>query len=337
MTLTITTLTAPASRMTAGDVTPTRRGLAGWVCLILVAMGLTGGAASAGTFGLFRSTDEGRTWLPVGSGLPRELRVDALGHSSRNRLAGTERGLYVSRDDGGSWSRPARGVSGDLKVWEFANLGPRVYCATANGVWSSMDHGQSWTPVGRRLDGTNVLSLVVVGELMFAGTDRRGVHVLRSPTGDWEEISAGLPGEAQVFQFAVRRGVLFAALYSKGIFRFDPESRIWTSRGPEWPLRLVATDDVLLSGRNPGGVFALRDEGISWNWASLGLPEFAPTWAMARVGNSVLLGTSGDSGLMRSDDSGASWMGSDQGLPAGSSAIAFGPAESSVLAVMILK
>jgi len=305
--------------------------------VFLLALALSVGSAFAGNFGLYRSTDGGRTWMTVGKGLPGGLRVDALGNAGHHRLAGTERGLYLSVDDGASWIRPRLGVPEDFKVWDFANLGARVYCATTHGVWSSGDHGQSWTPVGVRLAGTNVLSLAVSGGRLYAGTDLRGVHVLDAGGREWESVSQGLPPEAQVFQFAEQGGVLYAALYARGIHRLDSVTQSWTPAGNERPLRLVAVGDTLLSGRNPGGVYTSSDGGKSWNWAGLGLSEYAPTWAMARWGNTVLLGTSGGSGLLRSDNAGASWTASDWGLPAGGEAIAFGPAESSLLAVLILR
>lgn len=117
----------------------------------------------------------------------------------------------------------------------------------------------------------------------------------------------------------------------------DPSSQTWTPAGEEHPLRMVAVGDVLLSGRNPGGVYSSRNGGQSWNWAGLGLTEYAPTWAMGRVGGSVLLGTSGGAGLFRSDDAGTHWTPSDWGLPAGGEAIAFGTSDTSVLTVLILR
>ncbi len=309
--------------------------LFGWGLLLALAVSVSG--AFAGTFGLYRSTDEGRTWTTVGNGLPRGLRVDALGKAGLHRLAGTERGLYLSADDGASWLRPRLGVPEDLKVWDFASLGARVYCATTRGVWSSGDHGQTWAAVGIRLAGTNVLSLAVSGGRLYAGTDLRGVHVLDLAGGEWEAVSRGLPPEAQVFQFAESGGSLYAALYSRGVYRLDPASRTWGPAGEEHPLRMVAVGDVLLSGRNPGGVYSSRNGGQSWNWAGLGLTEFAPTWAMGRVGGSVLLGTSGGAGLFRSDDAGIHWTPSDWGLPAGGEAIAFGTSDTSVLTVLILR
>ena len=185
--------------------------------------------------------------------------------------------------------------------------------------------------------GTNVLSLAVSGGRLYAGTDLRGVHVLDAAGREWESVSQGLPPEAQVFQFAEQGGVLYAAIYARGVHRLDSANRSWTPAGNEHPLRPVAVGDTLLSGRNPVGVYSSSDGGKSWNWAGLGITESAPTWAMGRVGSSVLLGTSGGAGLFRSDDAGTHWTPSDWGLPAGCEAIAFGISDTSVLTILILR
>ena len=86
-------------------------------CVLLLALALSASGAFAGNFGMYRSTDEGRTWVTVGKGLPRGLRVDALGKVGLHRLAGTEHGCIA----------PPHLVSGVRGImashghpWEFA-------------------------------------------------------------------------------------------------------------------------------------------------------------------------------------------------------------------------
>jgi photosystem II stability/assembly factor-like uncharacterized protein len=292
-------------------------------------------ARSAGsTFELFRSTDAGRSWTRAGQGLPASLRVDALGQVGATRLAGTERGVFVSKDDGHSWRRPERGLPDDVKVLAFAASAERAYCATARGVFRAGVDGLSWEAVGN-LEDVKVLSLVASGGKVFAGTDERGVFVLDDGTERFEPLGEGFPLGAQVFGLAIRDGSLFAALYARGIYRHDAASNRWQPAGEEWPLRLVTAGGTLLSGRNPGGVFASRDGGEHWHESSAGLPHRAPVWMMAETHGTAFLGTTGRVGLFRSDDNGALWTPSDQGLPPGADAITFGAGGTSVLVVVI--
>jgi ligand-binding sensor domain-containing protein len=293
------------------------------------------GVAAGDTFGLYRSTDDGHSWSPVGRGIPADLRTDALGEIAGNRLAGTERGLFVSADDGKTWTRPLRGVPETSKGFDFAVNGGRVYCATTQGVWASVDHGHSWSLVGSELAKTKILSLAVVNGRLVAGTDQHGVWILHEPSLRWEDLSQGLPAQAQVFQMAVQGDTVFAALYAQGVYRLEPAVKTWRATAEEHPLRLVSAAGVLFAGRNPGGVFTSRDGGETWLNSSAGLPEQAPTWCLGSRGPTVLIGTRGPASLMRYDDLGQTWKPSDRGLPAGWSAIAFDLGDHSVLVSII--
>jgi len=291
----------------------------GLVTLALVASG----SSRAATFALYRSTDDGHSWTKAGRGIPPDLRTDALGEIGAMRLAGTERGLFVSGDDGQTWTRPLRSIPEDVKVTDFAVSGGRVYGATTRGVWISADDGGSWASVGGELVKTKILSLTVAGGRIYAGTDGQGAWALREPAIGWEKLGAGLPERAQLFQFAVRDGSVFAALYVQGVYRFDSTARRWLPTAAERPLRLVSAEGILFAGRNPGGVFTSHDGGNSWENASAGLPDNAPTWCLASLGSTVLIGTRGESCLLRYEPLFQSWRPSDKGLPAGGSPIAF--------------
>ncbi len=59
---------------------------------------------AAGPCGLFRSTDGGKSWFPVGNHLPgvNDMAMDV---STGTLYAGTEDGLWKSGDQGKTWTR----------------------------------------------------------------------------------------------------------------------------------------------------------------------------------------------------------------------------------------
>lgn len=303
--------------------------------LLCLALTASGGAASRAIFEIFRSVDDGLSWTKVGEGLPPDLRVDALGRSGSVRLAGTERGIFISADDGATWRRPRHGTPEQLKIFDIAGDDTRAYAASARGLWVSADAGETWSGGGETLAAVKVLSLGLTAAGLWAGTDGQGVFRRRAADSPWEAIGEGLPDRAQVFQFAVQGGAVFAALYSRGVYRHDPTSGKWVSPGTEHPLRLVAFDGRLFAGRNPGGVFISDNGGADWTDASRALPAYAPTWALAQTSRAVLLGTTGHAGLMRFEQGSAGWTVSDGGLPKGGAAIAFGVTEKSILVAVI--
>lgn len=304
--------------------------------VVFVTASTLAAVGAAPSFALFRSTDDGRSWNKVGRGLPSELRIDALGQSGATRVAGTERGLYLSTDDGATWSRPARGLPENLKVFDFAVYRQSLYAATAQGLWSSGDHGSTWTPVPAPFATARLLSLAATSDTLFVGTDAQGVFMASEEGAPWRAASDGLPPRAQIFQFAAVDGTVYAALYSRGLYRYDPAQSRWLSAGDERPLRLVAFRARLFAGRNPGGVFTAPHLSTTWSETSRGLPAHAPTWALAATPHTVLLGTVSPAGLMRWDAASGGWQPSDAGLPPKANAITFGVAASSLLVAVFL-
>ncbi len=62
---------------------------------------------------LFRTTDRGKTWQALASGLPAEGPIHVIRADPRNRdllFVGTEFGLFVSLDGGGKWHRFGKGL-----------------------------------------------------------------------------------------------------------------------------------------------------------------------------------------------------------------------------------
>ncbi len=291
--------------------------------------------AGAQTFAVYRSTDAGQTWSRAGAGLPAALRIEALARVGGVDLAGTDRGLFVSTDRGLTWLRPAPGVPEDVKVYGFTNSGETLFAATGRGVWASIDRGQSWASPGEELAPIRCLSITSHDGAVYVGTDRRGVWVRRGSVGKWAATGEGLPASAQVFGFVVHAGKIFAALYTKGIYRFDSTALKWGPAGDERPLRVTANDRLLFAGRNPGGVFASADGGATWRDANAGLPPHAATWTLARIGSTVLLGTAGPAGLLRWDNTAQAWSPAIAGLPRGANAVAFGGDAQALLTAVI--
>lgn len=129
---------------------------------ILYAAGVSGG--------VFKSTDEGASWNPVGDALTN-IAVNALAidpSDTRILYAGTGEGyfredvrgtglplrgggIFTSADGGASWTRLASTASEDFH-WVndlvVSHADPaRIYAATRTGVWVSRDRGASWERV----------------------------------------------------------------------------------------------------------------------------------------------------------------------------------------------
>jgi hypothetical protein len=177
-----------------------------------------------------KSTDGGKTWIPITSGLPpnfyfyygftpSSIAVDPL--NSYTVYLGNVDGVYKTTDGGAKWN----GISNMPKVPALAiEAGdPSIVYAASNvaGVVKSDDGGTTFTGAG--LIDKRVRTLVVTGmqpAILYAGTEDG--HVYRSSNGgkDWRGFDSGLT-RAAVLRLAVDSsgGQLYAAT-AAGVYEY---------------------------------------------------------------------------------------------------------------------
>jgi hypothetical protein len=196
------------------------------------------------SFHLYKSLDQGRSWAEVGSGLPQSGRINALAIAGAIAYAGSDAGIFISTDEGQTWSENARLPI--ARVQCVTVVGEQVFAGTQQaGVFVSQDGGRSWEQLASGLTDLNVQSLVNIGTEIYAGTDTQGVFIRSGGAGSWDKLSHGLPVHAQVFDLAVSGRYVYAALYSKGLYRLD-------SGGGRWTLVSMTFSLILNFPVNPG-------------------------------------------------------------------------------------
>ncbi len=308
----------------------------GWaaVCLALIVTSVDGEMKRpAGGYGVFRSTDRGRSWSRSDAGLPAHVRVNAFGAVRSAVLAGTDEGIYVSQSQGVDW-KPASGAAiGSGRILSLAAIGNTAYAGTdRSGVLVSIDGGQSWVREFH-CPFRYVRSLLAHAGALYAGTDAQGVFVSRDGARSWSSIGRGLPAGAQIFSMAQLKGRVFAGLYSKGLYVWSSREQRWRKVGPVSPLVLATAGETLLAGHNPGGIHRSDDLGATWTPARIGFSEglgSAPVWELGSCPGLAIAGVY--AGIYYSEDRGRTWVRATTGLPANSAGIAFLGAGSFVLA-----
>lgn len=185
------------------------------------------GVAAAGSAGLIRSTDSGRTWHPLALAGQADFRVLAAGYrsnaiyvvSARPNAAMPAPGLYVTHDEGKNWRRAAaRNLEGEIHGLSAHPLqAGTIAVATMRGLYLSRDAGESFllldgrepaTAVAFDFDGNRVRyarSLSI--EVVEAALDGRERKVLRLPRlkRDYVTCLAQNPKDERVLAFATRR------------------------------------------------------------------------------------------------------------------------------------
>jgi photosystem II stability/assembly factor-like uncharacterized protein len=273
------------------------------------------GTVWAGTVlgGLFRSADQGATWIPVSPHLGSSMTVSALRIDPRSgavyagfqdATAPENGGVFKISNGGGAWTRVlAEDAIADLAV----DLAGHIYAGGGRGCLRSADGGATWIPINRGLRALAAFDVEIdrgSGRVfVLAGTLHPGKRSLLATSDDgrhWDWI-LGPPDESaylnDVALHPARPGVIYAA-YRGGVLRSLNGGKSWRSsnqglRPGEWVQAVVS------AAANPGLLYAL----------GLGKSPFTDAFD-----NSPKL-------VYRSTDGGAHWIAPPSPIPAKNPAI----------------
>ena len=289
----------------------------------------------AGTWanGLFRSTDNGKSWIPIDSGISRagynNLIVNALLQKGPDLFAATAGGVFVSANDGLNWSLSDFGLP-ELNADSqsvFANClstdGSRIFVGSASGVYVSTNNGLGWDSISSGFTGNDkqIFALTSFGSNLIAGTYGRD-FISTDSGAHWEPISIGEEGD-YVSCFLSVSTKLFAGTYEGGVFLSMDSGKIWTAM--DSGLTNTNIDALICAGTNfytatsGGGVFRSSDSGVTWRPVDLGLTDSNVNAIMVKDSN--LFAGSFFSGVFWSSASTVEWEPMDSGLTCSISAI----------------
>lgn len=230
----------------------------------------------AGTdYGLFRSSDLGRTWTQDGYWTLGQFRVKSIVEIGDKLIAGSEsKGVYCSSDLGNTWAKKGTDLD-TLQISTMIVWKDTIFAGTNHGIYISTDEGDSWHPRNIGIEGFAVLSIIGSEEYIYAGTDGRGF--LRSSDGgiSWERKNEGLRSaltsdRTTLYAVARQGSRLFAGSYNSYFFS-DNNGDSWTERtieGYEGYDRSItaifATDSFIYFGAI-AQVLCSKDNGNSWH------------------------------------------------------------------------
>jgi photosystem II stability/assembly factor-like uncharacterized protein len=257
-------------------------------------------AGTEGT-GIFRSSDNGDTWISARNGLTSTIvTVMATKPGSNGQtvlFAGTHfGGMFRSTDWGGSWQYASTGLpSGIINAIGVSDSFVFTGSDAALGVFRTSDNGEHWSAADQGMEKTGVNAFAVEGSQVFVGTR---THVYRSTdNGDnWLAADSGMTSR-YVYAFAIAGGLLFAGT-DGGIFVSTNDGRSWTSRMNGLPQTgiqafAVSGEDLFVSTWVPGKVFLSTDLGESWRPVYEGLPSSCLISTLAAGRGYLWVGTGG--------------------------------------------
>jgi hypothetical protein len=175
-----------------------------------------GATEDAGFFapgGVYRSTNNGTNWNPIGLA---DSSIVMLGVSGSTLFAQTSYDFLRSTDDGVTWTPANNGLANlfvsAIAVTDTNSPAPLIFAATFSGIFRSSDNGTSWEKASYGLADTSIVSLAVCGPNLFAGTNNSGVYISTDNGTNWSPANGGTSGIGanRIDNFAVSGTNIFA-------------------------------------------------------------------------------------------------------------------------------
>lgn len=266
-------LSLPAAELEAAEVWKKTNGPAGGGTTAFVSSGTS---LFAGTWGggVYRSRDDGATWMGMRQGLPGSLEVADLAVAGGGVFVGTSNaGVFRSVDDGATWTAMNSGLP-DLEVLQLISRDDDLLVLIGSllgaDLYISRDQGASWDAIPSPTPLTVIAAAgpVILGNSAFA----IGIYRTSDDGATWELLSGNGLTTNILDEFVVSGTTIYGAL----------------------------------TAYSPGSVFMTSDFGDSWTELDVGIP----TGYVEGLGihGSVLYVISGPTDLLfRSLDFGATW------------------------------
>jgi photosystem II stability/assembly factor-like uncharacterized protein len=170
-----------------------------------------------GTTGnIYKSSDNGSTWIEVNSGIPVNARITSMAASENAIFAGsTSNGVFITTNGGASWIEINSGLT-NTHISQLVAMGTKLFAVTLDGVFVYDNVDMNWAAESSSLD--NINCFVVVNNRLFAGTDDSGVYFSFDSGATWTPASSEMPANTRVWSLAASSNNMFAGT-SSGVWR----------------------------------------------------------------------------------------------------------------------
>jgi photosystem II stability/assembly factor-like uncharacterized protein len=221
--------------------------------------------------------------------------------------------VTYSTNGGSNWTQT--NLSKTLAIYDLSISGSSLYASGDSGVYVTTNTGTSWTKLNNGLPGKiTIYSFRMNGTNFYIGTDK-GIYMSTNSGSLWTDITNGLPTYKPYFAIELKDNILFAANYSKGVYKT-------ANNGANWYRCEVGLKDLLINkflvygsyiyaASLGGGVYASADYGENWYPKNTGF-QGQCVYSMINNGTMVYAGTQG--GGIYYSNNGTTWINLSSGL-----------------------
>lgn len=195
----------------------------------------SGHPAEGGNLGFIASSDGGKTWRQVSSGVggPVDFHKMTISPVDPKTIYGAYAGnLQVSRDGGKSWVVVGRTPDGIIDLATSASDVNRLYAATQAGLLYSTDSGRTWIDAFALKRPATMVEVTPAGKV-YAFVIGTGLLRAAEPDLGWQTL-ANAWGENYLLHLAAdptNPSTLYAVAGQGGIVASKDGGRTWASFG----------------------------------------------------------------------------------------------------------
>lgn len=302
--------------------------------------------------GVFRSSNNGDSWIPLLNGLPGVVSVTQIMEKDAKLFAGTSywsvyaKGVYRSDDGGATWVQKNNGIPvvgdnnpSDLSITGLTKCGPYIFAATPiGGVLRSSDYGDTWDDVDG--DASNIYgqaqSLGSKGDTLFVNNHRSLDYGVT-----WTEMF-GISGKLMQY---IPSGSNLYARSTQGFYWSPSNGDYWITINTgitylNGTTALSADGNILYASTYDGTEGPKTYQSINGGMAWTNIPAMSSYYvqALLNYGSNAFAGNIGNygissngGGVMRSIDGGSTWANASVGL-SGISCTSIATSETDVFA-----
>lgn len=190
---------------------------------------------AATAYGIFKTTDDGKTWQEKNIGLTMPFTSDVVVDRSNGKrvFAATEEGILLSTDGGNSWKSAGLKGLGVRTIVQDPSDTKRLWAGTQDdGIFATTDHGASWKKTNSGLQHKTVYAIAVdpkSSSTVYLGTHGGGVYRTTNGGKKWEQVVNGL-GNPDIHSLLVLKSnsnIVFAGTLNGGLFRSTDSGTTW--------------------------------------------------------------------------------------------------------------
>jgi photosystem II stability/assembly factor-like uncharacterized protein len=204
--------------------------------------------------GVFRSTDDGVTWLEPNQTIPN---VNSVAISFNDDvIAGTMNGVYISTNYGYDWELRDNGFPEPTIIMSiFVDDINNYFAGTYSGqdaIYKSTDLGMSWYASGPPIYWFAIVSIInnSSNTLFASSLDARGVNRSTDNGSTWEYFTSGIPIPSQdIILISNESDQIFAGSSNYGVYISVDNGESWTEY-----LSGLSNDNIFSFGINSKGI-----------------------------------------------------------------------------------